>query len=309
MPNLLSLPLLVKGDDSMLFAQQVAGFLDLVGLAAGIWTVWSSISLPLGGNLQRAFRLIGCGALAFACSHIIDTFIMDLHMVSDEQGLLIMQSTVLLSMLCFVPGLASLADVLPTLPGAHPVSMPRFWPLVVTTVIVMSAFSFILYGISPEAEIVALIGLDGSISIMACMCVILMLRARIGGMIGRYLWLSMLALLIFSLAHPAQVWMYDLAGLPESLLPIVHRLVVMPALLLFAFSVTSLSRKLNANLYQEAQQSVVKRADTQALKSYRQKATFGVRARAYSNMARARALSGASGSRPFPRLRQRVSSD
>ncbi len=308
MPNLLNLPLL-EGADSTLLAQQAAGLLDLVGLAAGIWTVWSSIMLPLGGNLQRAFRLIGFGSLAFACSHVVDSFIVDLHLVSADQGLLIMQGTVLLSMLCFVPGLAALADMLPTLPGAQGMAaLPRFWPLAITTVMVVGAFSFIMYGISPEAEIIALISLDGGISLMACLCIILLIRARIGGMIGRYLWLAMVALLFFSLAHPAQVWMYDNAGLSDRLLAILHRLLVMPALLLFAFSVTRLSHKLNASLYLEAQQSVVKRADTQEHPSYSPKAMFSIRARAYRNKARARMLSGA-GSRPFPALRQKVSSD
>jgi hypothetical protein len=310
MPNLLSLPL-VEGADSTLFAQQVAGFLDLVGLAVGIWAVWSSIMLPLGGNLQRAFRLIGMGALAFACSHVLDSFIVDLKLVSDEQGLLIMQGAVLLSMLCFVPGLAALADVLPTLPGAQGMaSFPRFWPLAVMLMMVIGAFSFILYGISPEAEIVAFIGLDGSISVMACLCIVLLLRARIGGMIGRYLWVAMVALLIFSLAHPAEVWMYAHSGLSVSLLAILHRLLVMPALLLFAWSVTRLSHKLNANLYLYAQQAMVKRAEPQEDQHrYIPKTIFSVRARAYRNKARARILSGASDSRPFPALHQKVGSD
>ncbi len=311
LPNLLSLPLLVEGADSTLVAQQLAGFLDLVGLAAGIWTVWSSIMLPLGGNLQRAFRLIGFGTLAFACSHIIDSFIGDLHLVSDNAGLLITQGNVLLSMLCFVPGLAALTDVLPTLPGAKgTASFPRFWPLAVAVVIVTGAFSFILYGISPEAEVVAFIALEGCISLIACLCIILLLRARIGGMIGRYLWLAMVALLIFSLAHPVHIWMVDNSGLPGGLLAILHRLVVMPALLLFAFCTTRLSRKLNASLYLETQQSVVKRAEPQAAQErWSQKTVSSVRARAHRNRARERMLSGAADSRPFPRLRQKVGSD
>jgi len=63
-----SMPILLLDTDqsASLPAMQLAGALDLVGLAAAIWTLWSSIWLPLGGSLQRAFRLISFGALAFA---------------------------------------------------------------------------------------------------------------------------------------------------------------------------------------------------------------------------------------------------
>ncbi len=152
MPHPLSMTLLATGINSALLAQQAAGVLDLVGLAVGIWAVWSSITPPIGGNLQRAFRLIGFGALAFALSHVIESLIGSLQLLSDQDNFLLMQGTVLISMLFFVPGLAGLADVLPSLPTARRgVSLPHIWPLAVPMIFLVCAFSFIKGRVNPRA--------------------------------------------------------------------------------------------------------------------------------------------------------------
>jgi hypothetical protein len=249
MTHPLTLLPLVEGfpmESTPLIAQQVSGVLDLVGLAVGIWTLWSSVTLPLGGNLQRAYRLIGFGALAFALSHVLDSFIAGLNFLPAEQNLLLTQGTVLLSMLLFVPGLAGLAGILPTLPSARKMApLPPLWPLAVGLAFMISAFSFILDGVSPESIIVAYIGLDSALVIIAGLCVFLLLRARIGGVIGRSLGLALAGLLIFSLAHPLQIWLFEETTLSGDTLGILHRLIVMPALALFALSLNRVARSVN----------------------------------------------------------------
>lgn len=308
MPNLLTLRSLAEGFSSALIGQQVAGVLDLMGLAVGIWTVWSSITLPLDGKLQHAFRLIGFGALAFAVSHVIDSLVGGLSLLSSEQTLLLTQGTVLISMLFFIPGLAGLADVLPTLSSARRLaSIPHFWPLEIALALTMVAFSFILFGISPEAEAVAFIALDGIILVIAGLCIVLLLRTRIGGVIGRSLWLAMVGLLIFSLAHPLQVWLYGGIGLPDTALAIVHRLIVMPALMLFALSLTSLARKLSVSLYSLPAQSAPLSPGEETQKQERWKVLDGIspRARARQHRERKSDRGSLKLTRPFPALRLR----
>lgn len=306
--------LLVEAFNANLLSQQVAGALDLFGVAVGIWTVWSSISLPLGGNLQRAFRLIGIGALAFACSHVIDTLAASLGFLSDGQVLLLMQTTVLISMLFFVPGLARLADLLPTLPAARKiVTFPRIWPFALPLIIVICSFSFIFYGVSPEGEIVALIGLDGSLVIIACLCILMVARARIGGVVGGSLWTAMLGLLLFCLAHPLQALLYEQAPLPDGAIDVLHRLIIMPALLLFAISITKLGRKLSFGLLGTEKLpalSVPTNTGPQHAPGRKALYRFSARARARRNFEREQLLRrGSTPSRPFPALRQRVSRD
>ncbi len=306
MPNLLSLTL-AGVFNTLLISQQLAGLLDLIGVTVAIWTVWSSLTLPLGGNLQRAFRLIGFGALAFACSHVIDSFVVNLNLASDEQGLLIMQATVLISMLFFVPGLARLAEMLPTLPTAKkPDAFPQVWPFMLPVIMVIGAFSFILYGVSPAGELVAFIGLDSLLIFMALLCLILVIRARIGGVIGRSLWFAMLGLLLFCLAHPLQLVLYDKLNLPSGANDILHRLIVIPALLLFALSITRLGRKLNVSLHVFASTSTT--APQPELRRS-MKYGFSARDRARRHREREQSLRGASPSRPFPALRPRVTQD
>ncbi len=307
MPNALTISQLAEGFTTALITQQVAGVLDLAGLAVGIWTVWSSISLPFGGKLQRAFQLIGFGALAFAISHLIDSIVTGLRLLSDEQAMLLMQGMVLISMLFFVPGLAGLADLRATHSARRTARFPRFWPMVVILVIVSSALSFTLYGISPQAETAALIGLDTSIAITTVLCIALLLRARVGGVIGRSLWLAMLGLLLFSLDHPFQMWLGDKTGFPDDILAIVHRLIVIPALLLFALSIGRLARRLSISLSIEAAHTSilpnVKEDDPEAVELW--KTIFSPRARARRNSAWLRVVSNPDASRPFPASRQR----
>jgi hypothetical protein len=73
----------------------------------------------------------------------------------------------------------------------------------------------------------------------------LLLRARIGGVIGRSLWLTLVGLLLFSLAHPLQIWLVEEASFPAAALAVLHRLIVMPALILFAFSIARVARALS----------------------------------------------------------------
>lgn len=309
MPNLLTLRSLAEGFSSALIGQQVAGVLDLMGLAVGIWTVWSSITLPLDGKLQHAFRLIGFGALAFAVSHVIDSLVGDLDLLSSEQTLLLTQGTVLISMLFFIPGLAGLADILPMLSSARRLApIPHFWPLAMVLAGMIVAFSFVLFGISPEAEAAAFIALDGVILIIAGLCIVLLLRTRIGGVIGRCLWLAMVGLLVFSLAHPLQVWLYGGIGLPDTTLAIVHRLIVMPSLMLFALSLTSLARKLSISLYGLPAQPILPSTAEAAQKQERWKVLDGLspRARARQHSKRKKTEAGSLRlTRPFPALRLR----
>ncbi len=310
MPNLLTMTPLTQGFASTLVNQQVTGILDLVGLTIGIWTVWSSISFPLGGKLQRAFRLIGFGSLAFASSHLIDSLIVALRLANSIQALLLTLGMVLVSMLFFVSGLAGLADLLPALPAARrQAQFPRFWPLAVTVIILVGALSFILYGISPAAEIIAFIGLNSGITIMATLCIALLLRARIGGVIGRSLWLAMVGLLLFSLAHPLQVWLAEETSIPSSNLGLLHRLIVIPSLLLFALSISSVARKLSISLYIESTQTSIlpsiQGSEYQNTTRWKAMDYISPRARARRNSERLRAARGINASRPFPASRQR----
>jgi len=308
MPTLLTMRPLAEGFSSALIGQQVAGVLDLMGLAVGIWTVWSSITLPLDGKLQHAFRLIGFGALAFAVSHVIDSLVGDLRLLSGEQTLLLTQGTVLISMLFFIPGLAGLADVLPTLSSVRRLApIPHFWPLEIVLALTIVAFSFILFGISPEAEAVAFIALDGIILVIAGLCVLLLLRTRIGGMIGRFLWLAMVGLLVFSLAHPLQVWLVNASGLPDTALAIIHRLIVMPSLMLFALSLTSLARRLSISFYSPPAQPAPPSKAEEAPKQERWIVLDGLspRARARQHRERKSVRGSLKLTRPFPALRLR----
>lgn len=218
---------------------EIDGLLDLAGLAIAIWTFWSAIGLRLGGQFLRAFQLISVGALAFALSHLLDSILqlLDVHM-----AILIHQGAVLIAMLFFVSGIASLADTLPTLGDKQQETSLRLWPLAVGLVIIIGALSFILYGIGPLAETWAFFGLDGSLTLLSAICLVLVIRAHLGGVIGRSLWQALLGLLLFSLAHPFQAWFYEETTYNVFQLAIMHRLVVIPAFLLFAFSITSVAR-------------------------------------------------------------------
>jgi hypothetical protein len=235
----------VIGQAHSLTNLEVVALLDFSGLTIAIWTFWSSIWLHLGGNVFRAFRLISIGGLAFALSHLLDTI---LQLLDIETATLIHQGAVLLSVLFFLPGLASLADAVPSFKVAgRSAQHSAFWPISVCLTLGITAASFILYGINALAETVAFVALDGSIVLLAGACLILVVRARLGGGIGRSLWQAMLGLIIFSMAHPVQVWFYEQATYSQDTLAILHRLIVIPAFCLFAVSMTSVARTLSQN--------------------------------------------------------------
>ncbi len=232
--------------DNHLFSFQLAGALDLAGLLVAIWTVWSTISLTLGGRLLRAFRLIAVGALAFVLSHLLDTVLQAARILNAGYATFLHQSVVAIAMFLFVAGLASLADDLPGLRPPRQMAAPlRLWPFAVSLTLGISAFSFIMYGFSLVAEAWAFLWLDGSLILLLGICLILVLRARLGGAIGRALWLAMLGLFIFGMAHPVQVWFYLNTTYSPGALAVLHRLAVIPAFFLFAISIARLGRQID----------------------------------------------------------------
>lgn len=233
------------GQTHSLINLEIVALLDFAGLAIAIWTFWSSVWLRLGGDLLRAFRLIAIGGLAFALSHLLDSI---LQLLGLEEELLIHQGTVLLSVLFFLPGLASLADAMPVFAVARKNPQPfRLWPIAAGLTITISAASFILFGVGALAETAAFVALDGSLILLSGVCLILVLRARLGGAIGRSLWQGLLGLMIFGIAHPVQVWFYEQTTYSPDTLAMLHRLIVIPAFCLFALSITSVARTLSQN--------------------------------------------------------------
>jgi hypothetical protein len=113
------------------------------------------------------------------------------------------------------------------------------------------SLSFIVYGVAPEAEAVAFAGVNACLIVMAGVCCVLLVRARIRGAVGSSLWLALLGVVIFSLAHPLQAWMVLQPGLPDYN-EVFHRLLVMPAFFLFALSLTHLARRLSQNAVSHA---------------------------------------------------------
>ncbi len=60
--------------------------------------------------------------------------------------------------------------------------------------------------------------------------------------------MALVGLLIFSLAHPVQTWVSVAQILPEGLGPLLHRLVVIPAFILFSASIARLSRAMTPRM-------------------------------------------------------------
>jgi hypothetical protein len=225
---------------------QIAGVLDLAGLLAAIWMVWSTVSLNLGGKLLLAFRFMSLGALAFALSHLLDTLLQASKALTPEIATFLHQGVVTIAIFLFVAGLANLAGDLPGLGASGKVaSTLRLWPFVLGLALCSSAFSFIVYGFSLVAEGWAFIWLEIGLIVMLGVCVLQVLRARLGGAIGRSLWLAILGLLIFGMAHPVQVWFYLNTTYAPGTLSVLHRLVVIPAFFLFAISITRLGQKVD----------------------------------------------------------------
>ena len=229
-----------------LIAFQIAGVLDLAGLVGAIWMLWSTITLTLGGRLLLAFRFMSLGALAFALSHLADTLLQGSKTLEPEVATFLHQGVVTIAIFLFVAGLANLADDLPGLGAARRnTSALRLWPVVVGTALCISALGFIVYGFSLVAEGWAFLWMEASLITLIAVCLVLVIRARLGGSIGRSLWLAMLGLLIFGMAHPVQVWFYLNTTLAPGELAVLHRLVVIPAFLLFASSITRLGQQVD----------------------------------------------------------------
>src|ERR1051326_5171502 len=165
-----------------LISFQIAGVLDLAGLLAAIWMIWSTISLTLGGRLLRAFRFMSLGAFAFAFTHLLDTLLQASKVLDPEAATFLHQGVVSIAIFLFLAGLANLADDLPALGARTPMaSSLRLWPLVVGAAVCVSALSFVLYGFSLVAEAWALIWIDVSLILLLAVSLILALRARLGG--------------------------------------------------------------------------------------------------------------------------------
>jgi hypothetical protein len=227
--------------------------LDIVGVVAAIWTLWIFAWLPLKGIAMSAFRLIAVGGLIFALLHVLDTLFDEWHILPKGLPSLIHFGLVLVSLVAFVLGLARLADAVTTwqLPEKSSPTA-RWWPLAITLALILLATSFIIYGFSLLAVAWASYAIDAGIIILSITCAFQVWRARLGGAVGSALYLALIGLLIFSLAHPAQTWLASLGIVSGPIVGLLHRLVVIPAFLLFSTSIARLSRALTPQLRQSA---------------------------------------------------------
>ena len=217
---------------------------DLLGLGAAIWSLWVLAWLDLEGALRSAFRWIVAGGMVFALLHLQDTLLRLGQFLSQDLINLIHIGSMLVVMIFLVLGLARLADAsihLQTRPeGDAPL---RLWPLSVACASVLGALSFILYGLSALAVAWANWALQGSLILVTIACVAQVTRARLGGSVGRALRWALLGLLVFSLVHPLQAWLLAIGALvPSPYFSLLHRVFVIPAFLLFSFSISTLSR-------------------------------------------------------------------
>src|SRR5262249_52538658 len=159
---------------------EISAILDCAGMALAIWTFWSCLDLPEGGQLRRAFWLISLGSLAFALSHALDT---GLQFADIDAATLIHQGAILGSILLFLPGLASLTDPFSTsLRAEAEQAQPfRLVPLAVGVTLFIGAGSFILYGAGALAETATFFALDGCLVLLTGVALALFARARLGG--------------------------------------------------------------------------------------------------------------------------------
>ncbi|HEY7355208.1 MAG TPA: hypothetical protein VH590_02045 [Ktedonobacterales bacterium] len=227
--------------------------LDLLGVIAAIWTLWIFAWLPLKGIAMSAFRLIAVGGLIFALLHVLDTLFSVWTILPSGLPFLIHWGLVLVSMVYFLFGLARLADAVSVLqypqdnfPAQH------WWPMAVGLSLFLLALSFIVYGFKIETVFWALMALNAGIAVLALACVVQVWRAHLGGALGGALYLALLGLLIFSLAHPAQTWFSTADIVSGPIVPLLHRLAVIPAFLLFSASIARLSRALAPRMAQRA---------------------------------------------------------
>jgi hypothetical protein len=166
-----------------------------------------------------------------------------------DAATLIHQGAILGSIMLFLPGLASLTDTFSApLRAKGGQAQPRgLLPLAVGLTLLIGAGSFILYGAGALAETVTFLALDGSLLLLTTVSLALFVRTRLGGAVGRSLRLALLGLLLFCLAHPVQAWLYENTTYAPDLLGVAHRLFVMPAFFLFAWSITGLARSLSSS--------------------------------------------------------------
>jgi hypothetical protein len=226
---------------------ELSGALDLAGLAIATWTLWVFLSLPLQGTLRRAFRFISLASLALAFSHVLDSLVQALGLLPFQSATLLHQGEMLVSMLLFVPGMASLAESFSRVSPSTKKLSSHLWSMTIGFITGVASLSFIIYGIAPEAEAVAFAGINTCLIVLAGISCWLLVRARIRSVVGWSLWLAVLGLVIFSLAHPLQAWSVLQPG-DSTYGPVFHRLLVMPAFFLFALSITHLARRLSQNV-------------------------------------------------------------
>lgn len=249
---LLFTPAASTPNSTVLFLWEV--LLDLVGFIAAIWTLWSFAWLPLKGLAMSAFRLIALGGMIFALLHVLDTLFQVWGILPRGLPTLIHFGLVLVALIYFVLGLARLADAISAWQLAQgELSSLRWWPVAVGLAVILGAISFIIYGFNLAAVVWASIALDAGIVLLTLTCAFQVWRARLGGAIGGALYLALTGLVIFSLAHPAQTWFSAIQIVSAPLLPLFHRLAVIPAFLLFSASITRLSRALAPQLQQPAE--------------------------------------------------------
>jgi hypothetical protein len=237
-------------DSNVLFLWEV--LLDLVGVIAAIWTLWSFAWLPLKGIAMSAFRLIALGGMIFALLHVLDTLFQASGILPRGLPTLIHFGLVLVALVYFVLGLARLADAISAWQLAQGELLAlRWWPMAVGLAVLLGALSFIIYGFNLAAVIWASVALDAGIVLLTLTCAFQVWRARLGGAIGGALYLALTGLVIFSLAHPVQTWFSVMQIVSGPIVPLLHRLAVIPAFLLFSASITRLSRALAPQLQQQ----------------------------------------------------------
>lgn len=235
--------------------------LDLIGVVAAIWTLWVFAWLPLQGAAMSAFRLIAVGGLLFALLHVLDTLFLVWKVLPQGLPTLVHFGLVLVSMVYFVFGLARLANAVNSwqIPDAQ---FPRqqWWPVSVGLSLFLLALSFIIYGFKLEELIWALLLIDAGIVLLSIACAIQVWRAHLGGAVGGALYLALVGLLIFSLAHPVQTYLGSVQFISGPIVPLLHRLTVIPAFILFSVSIGRLSRALAPQITQRVAIATGKRA-------------------------------------------------
>ena len=236
-------------------------FLDMAGVIAAIWTLWIFAWLPLKGIAMSAFRLIAVGGVIFALLHVLDTLFSVWKILPSGLPSLFHWGLVLVSLVYFVFGLARLADAVSEWQQSQE-QTPRqaWWPLAVGLSLILLAVSFIIYGFQIETVYWAVMALNVGIVVLSFTCAVQVWRAHLGGAVGGALYLALLGLLIFSLAHPAQTIIIQTDVVSGPIVPLLHRLAVIPAFLLFSASIARLSHALAPQMAQRVPAPASRRA-------------------------------------------------